>query len=84
MSIPIDPKEFGITGKTFIERVGKNHYAIVISRKSRIIMSDGRKLLDKFDLIKKTKPGAKLSLKTSTPICSKTTTFLKDHKIDII
>ena len=81
---PIDPKEFGITGKTIIEQVGKNHYAIVISRKSRIIMADGRKLREKFDLIKKAKPGAKLSLKTNTPVCSKTTAFLKYHKIEII
>ena len=47
MKNPIDPIEFGITGKTIIEQVGKNHYAIVISRKSRIIMADGRKLWEK-------------------------------------
>ena len=80
----INPTEFGITGKTIIEQVGKKHYVIVISRKSRIIMADGRKLLEKFNLIKKAMPGAKLSLKTITPVCSKTTAFLKDHKIEII
>jgi uncharacterized protein (UPF0333 family) len=47
-------------------------------------MSDGRKLLEKFNLIKKVKPGAKLSLKTSTPVCGKTAIFLKDNKIEII
>jgi hypothetical protein len=47
-------------------------------------MADGRKLLDKFNLIKKANPGAKLSLKTTTPVCSKTTAFLQDHKIHII
>jgi len=80
----IDPREFGISGKTVVELVGRNHYAIVISRKSRIIMSDGRKLLDKFNQMKKAKPGSTLSLKTTTPICSKTRAFLKDHNIDII
>ncbi len=80
----IDPKEIGIIGKTIIEQVSRNHYAIVISRKSRIIMADGRKLLDKFNLIKKANPGAKFSLKTTTPVCSKTTAFLQDHKIYII
>ncbi len=84
MSKAIDPKDFGITGKTVIEQVGKNHYAIVISRKSRIIMADGKKLLEKFTLIHEAKPDAKLSLKTSTPVCGKTKAFLKDHKIDII
>ena len=43
----IDPKEFGITGKTIIEEMGENAYAIVINRKSRIIMSDGIKILEK-------------------------------------
>ncbi len=80
----IDPKEFGISGKTVIELVSRNHYAIVISRKSRIIMSDGRKLLDKFNLIKKAKPDSRLSLKTTTPVCGKTRAFLKDYHIDII
>ena len=84
MNSQIDPKDFGITGKTVIELVGRKHYAIVISRKSRIIMADGRKLLEKFKLIKKEKPGAKLSLQTTTPVCSKTAAFLKDHKIEII
>ena len=84
MNNQIDPRDFGITGKTVIEKVGRNHYAIAISRKSRIIMADGRKLLEKFNLIKKEKPGAKLSLKTTAPVCSKTTAFLKDHKVDII
>ena len=80
----IDPREVGISGKTVVELVSRNHYAIVISRKSRIIMSDGRKLLDKFNLIKKAKPDSKLSLKTTTPVCSKTKGFLKVHNIDII
>ncbi|UCH79709.1 MAG: hypothetical protein JSW20_08090 [Nitrospiraceae bacterium] len=80
----IDPKEFGIMGKTVIEQVGKNHYAIVMSRKSRIIMADGRKLLEKFEQIKKVKSGAKLSLKTATPVCSKTIALLKNHNIYII
>ena len=84
MNNSIDPKEFGIMGKTVIEQVGKNHYAIVISRKSRLIMADGRKLLEKCNRIKKARPGVKLSLKTATPVCSKTKTFLSNHRIDII
>jgi len=84
MNRRVDPKEFGITGKIIIEQKARNHYAIAISRKSRIIMADGRKLLEKFNLIKKAKPDVKLSLETTTPVCSKTTAFLKDHGIDII
>jgi hypothetical protein len=41
----IDPKKFGLPGKTVIEDLGDNHYTLVIDRKSRIIMADGEKLL---------------------------------------
>ena len=58
--------------------------AIVIIRKSRIIMSDGKKILEKTEKIKEALPKAKISLKTSAPVCSKTTVFLKKNGIDII
>ena len=80
----IDPKKFGLHPKTVIEDIGKDRLAIVITRKSRIIMSDGKKILEKAEKIKAVAPGATVSLKTSAPICSKTAAFLKKHKIEII
>ena len=80
----LDPKEFGLPPKTVIERIGRNRIAIVISRKSRIIMSDGRKIIERAGRIRKVYPGSEISLKTSTPVCSKTIQFLKDHKIKVI
>ncbi len=80
----IDPKNFGLPSRTVIEQVGSKHFAIVISRKSRIIMSDGKKILEKAEKIKKNQPGSIISLKTGTPVCSKTIQFLKDHKIKVI
>jgi len=80
----IDPKKFCLHPKTVIEDIGKDRFAIVIMRKSRIIMSDGKKILDKAKKIRAYHPRAKISLKTSAPLCSKTTAFLKEHKIDII
>jgi hypothetical protein len=80
----IDPKRFALPSRTVIEQVGSKHFAIVISRKSRIIMSEGKKILEKADKIKKTQPGSIISLKTSAPVCSKTEQFLKDHKIKVI
>ena len=84
MSKILDPKEFGLPPKTVIERIGRKDIAIVIMRKSRIIMSDGRKILEKAEKIKKVYPGSIISLITSAPLCSKTIQFLKDHKIKVI
>jgi hypothetical protein len=80
----IDPKKFGLHPKTVIEDIAKDHLAIVINRKSRIIMSDGKKILEKAEKIKEALPGSTISLKTSAPLCSKTTAFLKEHGIEIL
>ena len=84
MSKLIDPKKFGLHPKTVIEDIGKDHLTIVIDRKSRIIMSDGKKILEKAEKIKKELPKATVSLKTTAPLCSKTKAFLQEHKIEII
>ena len=47
----LDPKDFGLQSRTIIERINQNTIALVINRKSRIIMSDGRKILDKVEKI---------------------------------
>jgi hypothetical protein len=80
----IDATQFGLPKSTVIERIEEDHYAILIARKSRIIMKDGIKLLAKAEQIRSHQPAATISLKTSTPICSKTRRFLEDHHIDII
>ena len=84
MDTIIDPKEFGLPPKTVIKQISKNHLAFVISRKSRIIMSDGRKILEKANKIKKIQHDSRISVKTSAPVCSKTIQFLKDNDIEII
>jgi hypothetical protein len=47
-------------------------------------MKDGVTLLAKADQIKTREPNASVSLKTSTPLCSKTRKFLEEHDIRII
>ncbi len=84
MKTIIDPKEFGLHPKTVIEQTAKDSFTIIVSRKSRIIMSDGKKLLEKVNKIRQHRPGMKVDLKTSAPVCSKTVKFLKEHKIDVI
>jgi len=80
----IEATKFGLPKSTMIETIANGHYALLIFRKSRIIMKDGIKLLAKAGQIKKHEPSARISLKTSTPICSKTRKFLEDHHISII
>lgn len=84
MNRMIDPNEFGLPQKTVIEQIGGNHFAIVISRKSRVIMSDGKKILEKSQKIKKMRPRSRISLNISAPLCSKTKKFLEEHGILII
>ena len=74
MNKKIDAKAFGIAGKTIIEEIGENAYAIVIDRKSRIIMSDGLKILEKAEKIRALIAAAEVSLLTSAPVCSKNLT----------
>lgn len=80
----IDPKVFGLPKTTIIEKLGNDHVAIVVERKSRIIMSDGIKILEKANKIKKISPKSIISLKTTTSICNKTRKFLIGNEIDII
>ena len=43
MAKNIDPKEFDLASRTILEQIDAKTIAIVIKRKSRIIMADGRK-----------------------------------------
>jgi hypothetical protein len=80
----IDPEQFHLPQRTVIEQIGKNHLAIVINRKSRVIMSDGKQILEKAEKIRKVKPNTRVSLRISAPLCSKTRVFLEEHGIEIV
>jgi hypothetical protein len=84
MAKTIDPKSLGLSARTVVEAIDQNILAIVINRKSRIIMADGRKILDKSATIKEAKPGCQIMLKTTAPVCSKTLKFLADQGIKVI
>ena len=45
----IDPKKYGLTPRDQIRRIDATHWALVMNRKSRIIMADGRRILEKAD-----------------------------------
>ena len=84
MSTHIDPTDFGLPKRTVIERLSEQSYALVVDRKSRIIMKDGKKIIEKANKIKMKMPDCQLTLKTSAPVCSKTVRLLEENSIDII
>jgi len=84
MSNTIDPKQFGLPPKTIIEKLADNHYVLVVDRKSRVIMADGKKLLEKAEKIKVVEPGTKISLRSTASVCTKTIQFLADQGIDLL
>lgn len=70
-------KQFGLPARTVLEQIDDKTIAIVINRKSRIVMADGKKIADKSQKIQETLPSTVVVLKTSAPVCSKTVKFLQ-------
>ncbi|MDH3330175.1 MAG: hypothetical protein OEM01_13165 [Desulfobulbaceae bacterium] len=84
MSGDIASKDFGLPPRIVLEQVDSNTVAIVIKRKSRIIMADGRKIVAQAEKIQKSRPEVNVALKTTAPVCSKTKKFLTDEGIQVI
>ena len=80
----LDPKSLGLPARTILEVIDRNTLAIVIKRKSRIILADGIKILEKVDKIKTTKSGMDVILKTTTPLCSKTLQLFKNKGLKVL
>ncbi len=80
----LDPKLFGLTARTVLEKIDERTIALIVDRKSRIIMSDGRKILAKIQAIQEVEKDMKLVFKSSAPICSKTMDFLREHKVEVL
>jgi hypothetical protein len=79
-----EPESFGLQQRTIIENIGPGVMAIVINRKSRIIMADARRIVANAAKITKTKPGTKVVLKTTAPVCSKTMQYLQERGIGVV
>ena len=80
----VDPQLFGLHHTTVIEQSGENRFVLVINRKSRIIMADGKKILQKAARIIEKVPEARISLKTTAPVCSKTQTLLRENNVELM
>lgn len=84
MSDKLEPKDFRLPPRTVLEKMGMDTIAIVMNRKSRIIMADGRKILEKAGKIQRVRLGVHVVLKTTAPVCSKTLKFLTEEGIEVI
>ena len=80
----VNPKEFGLPTGTILEYDGQGRLVLVIDRKSRLIMADGRKIVAKLEKIRRIRPGIILDLQTTAPVCSKTKVFLEENNIGVI
>ncbi len=80
----IDPKIYGLSKRDQIARLNDSHLILVINRKSRIIMNDGLRILEKINRIRSVEKDKVVSLKTDAPVCSKTENFLLENGIRII
>jgi len=77
----LDPTLYNLTSRTKLTKL-PDSIAIVLDRKSRVIMKDGERILNQANKIKN-KTGGKVTLLTSAPVCSKTRTYLSDNHITI-
>ncbi len=80
----LNPKEFDLSARTLLEQMDDNLIVIVMNRKSRIIMADGKRILEKARKIKKVRRSITVALKTTAPLCSKTVRFLEDEGICLL
>ena len=80
----ISPKNFGLPPRTVLEQLDDKTIAIIIDRKSRIIMADGKKIIEKANKITSSLPSISVALKTSAPVCSKTAKLLESNGIALI
>jgi len=83
MARNVDPKRFGLHHATQLEQSGEKEFTLVINRKSRIIMKDGRNILAKAARILEKAPGAVVSLRTTAPVCSKTKKLLETNNVKV-
>jgi hypothetical protein len=79
----IDPKQFNLHARTILRKVDSSSIAVVIHRKTRIVMKDGRGILEKAKKIQEKLPGAKVILETTAPVCSKTKIYLKENGVEV-
>lgn len=80
----LNPLDYNLGSRVKLIEISENHIGILKQRKSRIIMKDGRQIVEIANHILSTNPKIDISLIISGPICSKTKKHLSDSNVGII
>ena len=78
----LNPKKFGLHSRVVLFEKSDHEIVIIINRKSRIIMKDGKRILEQVKKIK-AEENKSVSVKITAPICSKTRVFINNAGISI-
>ena len=81
--IKIDPRKYNLSTRTALFKRA-NEIIIVLNRKSRIIMKDGRRIADQSRSIQAVEPRISIAIATSAPVCSKTRAYLNKRGIALM
>ena len=79
----IDPLKLGLSKRIRVSLGLDRNYYIIKNIKSRIIMKDGKKIVETANIIKN-QTNKRVFLATTAPICSKTKTYLESKDIHIV
>ena len=79
----IDSSTLGISKRTQVAEGKDRNYYIIKNIKSRIIMKDGKKIVETANIIKN-QTNKQVFLATTAPICSKTKIYLESKNIQIV
>tara|TARA_B110000014_G_scaffold89285_1_gene61365 strand:+ start:267 stop:551 length:285 start_codon:yes stop_codon:yes gene_type:complete len=79
----VSASDLGLPGRTKLAIDGKGAHYIIKNIKSRIIMKDGKKILEAANKIK-TEIKTTVFFATTAPICSKTKAYLKENNIETV
>ena len=79
----INPENYNLSQRIILKQNELGELFLVIDRKSRIIMKDGKRILEMVHKIKSFDKGIKVSVLTSAPVCSKSRSYLKEKNIII-
>ncbi len=83
MVLEVDPKQYGISPRTKLLKETRDHFVIVIDRKSRIIMKDAKIIIKKARKIQQKVNTATITIKTTAPVCSKSIKFFQENSITL-
>ena len=78
----LDPKKYGLSTRVNLIENEKKEIILLIDRKSRIIMKDGRKILDRARK-KQLQENKTIRVRTNAPACRKTKQYLQKNGIEI-